>query len=102
MNKLKHVWCEPLSNFFARIDECGGWPLGKQYVGFQHSDERLAGFTDTPRSDGWWTTICHVDDYYFWKLSDKAKANWKQKIINDTARNLIGSVPFDGYYDFKP
>ena len=99
--KLHHVWTEPISEFFKRIDECGGWPIGKKYVGFEHTDDRHAGFTDNVRCDGWWTTICSSDAYYLWKLSPEAKANWRQKIINDVARGLIGSMPHDDYYISK-
>jgi len=32
--------------FFAAIDAAGGWPLGYKFVGFEHTDERAAGFCD--------------------------------------------------------
>lgn len=60
------------ADFFAAIDAHGGWPLGYRYVGFVHSDEREAGFCNTPHNDGWWTVVASSDDYYLWKLSPEA------------------------------
>lgn len=58
--------------FFQAIDATGGWPVGYQYVGFEHSDTRDAGFTNLLRNDGWWTVVYSADDYYMWKLSPEA------------------------------
>lgn len=58
--------------FLKLIDETGGWPLGYEYVGFEHSTERQAGFTNSPQNDGWWTVVYSSDDYYLWKLNHKA------------------------------
>lgn len=71
---LRHsfTWSSDLPSFLRRIDETGGWPIGWQYVGFCHTDEREAGWTNSPVNDGWWTVICDVDDYYAWKLSPAA------------------------------
>jgi hypothetical protein len=71
--RLHHIWCEPKENFFKRIDECGGWELNKPYVAFCHSDERECVFLDYEIRTGWWTTICHSDEYYTWKLTENAK-----------------------------
>jgi len=60
------------SEFFKKIDECGGWPVGFQYVGFEHTDVRAAGFSNSCHNTGWWTTLFNADDYYIWKLSPKA------------------------------
>lgn len=60
------------AEFFAHIDANGGWPLGYRYVGFVHSDDREAGFCNSPRNTGWWTVIASADDYYLWKLSPEA------------------------------
>jgi len=60
------------SEFFALIDATGGWPVGYQYVGFQHTLERSAGFCNSPRNNGWWTVVASADDYYLWKLSPQA------------------------------
>lgn len=71
---LRHVWSWSGNDaeFFARIDETGGWPVGYQFVGFEHSDERAAGFCNSPANSGWWTVIANADDYYLWKLSPAA------------------------------
>ena len=54
---------------FRLIDSCGGWPVGYAYVGFEHTDERRAGFTSSPRNDGWWTVVASSDEYHLWKVS---------------------------------
>lgn len=59
-------------DFFALIDATGGWPLGYKFIGFEHTEERAAGFTNSPRNDGWWTVTHSADDYYIWKLSPEA------------------------------
>ena len=66
------TWSVDDTRFFEAIDASGGWPIGYQYVGFEHTDSRAAGFTNSPRNDGWWTVIACADDYYMWKLSPKA------------------------------
>ena len=58
--------------FFKLIDATGGWPAGYEYVGFEHTSERAAGFTNSNQNTGWWTTLNSQDDYYLWKLSPKA------------------------------
>lgn len=60
------------SDFFALIDATGGWPLDYRSVGFEHTDNRAAGFTNSPNNDGWWTVVADSDDYYLWKLSPAA------------------------------
>lgn len=59
-------------DFFTAIDACGGWPLGYQYVGFEHTDSRAAGFCNSRQNTGWWTVVANADDYYLWKLSPEA------------------------------
>jgi hypothetical protein len=68
---LRHDWnwSGKEEMFFRSIDETGGWPVGYQFVGFVHSDDREAGFCNSPHNDGWWTVIASSDDYYLWKLS---------------------------------
>jgi hypothetical protein len=60
------------AEFFAHIDANGGWPLGYRYVGFEHTDSRKAGFTNSPHNSGWWTVVASADDYHLWKLSPEA------------------------------
>ena len=62
----------PDEKFFQLIDSLGGWPVGYMYVGFEHSDERAAGFCNAPHNSGWWTVTNSADDYYMWKLSPAA------------------------------
>lgn len=84
--------------FFAAIDEAGGWPLGYEYVGFEHTEERKAGFSNSPIYHGWWTTLYSSDDYYFWKLSDEAK----HKIIKHVVSNSFATCGLEalkvGFY----
>lgn len=65
-------------DFFAAIDACGGWPLGYRFVGFEHTDERAAGFCNQSINTGWWTVVNSADDYYLWKLSPEAL----QSVVN--------------------
>lgn len=69
---LQHKWCAENSAFLRAIDDCGGWPLGYKYVGFEHTETRDAGFCNSPHNDGWWTIVASADDYYLWKLSPEA------------------------------
>lgn len=83
---LRHEWrwSGDESSFFQKIDETGGWPVGFLYVGFEHTDERAAGFCNTPNNTGWWTVVAHADDYYLWKLSPLALQR-----IADAVRDAI-------------
>lgn len=69
---LRHQYCVPDDVFFAAIDASGGWPVGFRFVGFEHTEQRAAGFCDSPHNDGYWTVIANADDYYLWKLSPLA------------------------------
>ena len=68
----KFAWAGDDAKFFQSIDEHGGWPAGYQFVGFEHTDERAAGFCNSRQNTGWWTVIADADDYYLWKLSPAA------------------------------
>lgn len=81
---LSHKYCVDMDVFFAEIDKLGGWPLGFQFVGFEHSSERAAGFTNHPGNDGWWTILAGADDYYLWKLSPETLQR-----IADAVRDAI-------------
>jgi hypothetical protein len=76
----KWAWSSDDTKFFAEIDRLGGWPAGFSHVGFSHTDEREAGFCNSPRNDGWWTVLASADDYYLWKLSPAAV----QRIVDAT------------------
>lgn len=88
-NGLRHTWGMKDEAFFAMIDATGGWPAGFRYVGFEHTDERNAGFCNSPHNDGWWTVLFDADDYYLWKLSPDAL----QRIIGDVVARLRQSIP---------
>lgn len=77
---LRHGWNSSGDNskFFTLIDATGGWPVGYTHVGFEHTDERAAGFCMTPSNSGWWTVVANADDYYLWKLTPEAL----QRIVN--------------------
>jgi hypothetical protein len=60
------------ADFYVAIDASGGWPLGYRYVGFEHTETRAAGFTNSPHNSGYWTVVADADDYYLWKLSPAA------------------------------
>jgi len=65
-----------MEDFMQAIDNTGGWPVGYTYVSFYHALEysgRYCQFTNNYLQTGWWTTICHADDYYYWKLSEEKK-----------------------------
>lgn len=66
---LASPWGMKDADLFQLIDKLGGWPVGYLYVGFEHTDERNAGFCNSPNNSGWWTVLAHADDYYLWKLS---------------------------------
>lgn len=84
-------WSGDDGKFFQSIDDNGGWPVGFKYVGFEHSDERNAGFTNNPANTGWWTVIATSDDYFMWKLSPDAV----RRIIEGVLRNATVSVNRD-------
>lgn len=66
---LRHVYCVDMDLFFEAIDAVGGWPVGFEFVGFEHTENRAAGFTNSPHNDGYWTVLASADDYFLWKLS---------------------------------
>ena len=74
--------------FFELIDKCGGWPVGYKYVGFEHTDERKAGFSNSPFNTGYWTTLFNVDDYYMWKLSPAAMKRIVMAVKDRIAVNI--------------
>lgn len=74
--------------FFKMIDDTGGWPAGYKYAGFEHTDERLAGFTNSCVNSGWWTVVVNEDDYYLWKLSpEKLK-----RLMDDAVTHFLRSI----------
>ena len=86
--KLSHKWCETNEQFFQRIDDFGGWPVGMKYVSFEHDTERLCKFGNNYLNTGWWTTVACSDDYYLWKLSDDAR----KKLRFELRKQLISQL----------
>jgi hypothetical protein len=84
--------------FFEAIDKAGGWPLGYRYVGFEHTEDRRAGFSNIPICHGYWTTLYNSDDYYFWKLSDEAKRKIIERIVRDSYVAHYGKDLKVGFY----
>lgn len=90
--KLTHDWCMKIEDFFKRVDECGGWPVGIQYVSFSHQVEingRQCIFSNDYRRDGWWTTIAEADDYYRWKLSPDAMNKIETQILRKISQEIF-------------
>lgn len=86
-NYLYHLWGDTDDEFFKRIDQFGGWPLGKTWVGFDHGvvRHRPCNFYDQEVRTGWVTTIHCADDYYWWKVSEARKLEYKQKVTREVA-----------------
>lgn len=90
----KHLYHLGMSDkqedFFKRIDDYGGWPLGAKWVGYRHGMEqyRPCTFTDHEVRDEWYTSIYCADDYYEWKLSPERI----QKIRDEARREIIRSL----------
>jgi hypothetical protein len=87
-NILHHKWCEKDDDFFKRIDRFGGWPPGMRFVAFHHSEERECKFVSQYLHDGWWTTICDSDEYYYWKLSEKKITEIENNAIEKIIKKL--------------
>jgi hypothetical protein len=78
--------------FFQRVEQYGGWPMDKLWVGFAHSDERECSFTDTNIRGGWHTSIFHRDSYLWWKMTPAMKAEIKKghrKAFAETIRSMV-------------
>ena len=88
----KFAWAVDDGKFFAAIDESGGWPIGYKYVGFCHTDEREAGFCNSPHNDGWWTVIASADDYYLWKLSPEALKRVTDAAVSHFIKSLAANT----------
>lgn len=92
-SKLYHLWGDKDHEFFARVDKYGGWPVGMKYVSFYHSGPagpRECEFGNEYLNTGWWTTVFEADDYYRWKLSDKAIAKIRAEERKAIIRQLGG------------
>lgn len=77
--------------FFALIDATGGWPVGYQYVGFEHTESRNAGFCNSPNNSGWWTVVANADDYYLWKLSPQAIQRIADAVVSSIRLSAVSA-----------
>ena len=84
-------------DFFQMIDDTGGWPLGYEFVGFEHTNTRAAGFSCSSTNTGWWTTIASADDYYLWKLSPAAL----QRVVDAAIDAVRLPVPKVGTFSIR-
>lgn len=85
------------AEFFQMIDDTGGWPLGYEFVGFEHTDTRAAGFSCSSTNTGWWTTIASADDYYLSKLSPAAL----QRVVDAAIGAVRLPVPKVGTFSIR-
>lgn len=69
---------DTVDEFMRRIEQYGGWPMDKLWVGFAHSEERECTFTDARVHTGWHTSIYHRDTYLWWKMTPAMKAEIKK------------------------
>ncbi len=68
---------ESLDSIFRRLDAAGGWPAGKNYMIRMHGTEPFeCEFSNVYAHTEWWSTVCSIDDYFWWKISD----SWKDKL----------------------
>ncbi len=61
-----------LHSFLQEVINTGGWPYDYMYVSFYHSVEnngRYCKFTNEYLRTGYWTTICHMDEFLEFLMS---------------------------------
>ena len=87
--------CSSDEDLLKQIDATGGWPVGYEFIGFEHTDERAAGFCATSQNNGWWTVVLSADDYYMWKLSPAALARIAEAAIKRCASVAASTSPKD-------
>lgn len=75
-------------DFFDLVDRTGGWPVGYQYVGIEHTKQRAAIFTNNRTNTEWWSLLYTADDYYMWKLSPEAIERIAASAIAKVAESL--------------
>jgi hypothetical protein len=102
IENLYQEWCEPLTKFFERLDSLGGWPIGFKYATFIHdnTNRRIVYFGNQYLRNGWNTTFCSCDDYYWWKLSDVKKLEiqklWFKKPVPYIEHYITDTIIEDG------
>ena len=87
---IYYLGSDTMEEFFTRIDNCGGWPLGRKFLTVRHTteDERPCYFSDESIRDEWNTTMFSADEYYWWKMSDEAKEKHRKTIRREFAREI--------------
>lgn len=76
--------------FFQMVDFLGGWPVTAKSVVLQHNDKRSCYFSsEKDIRDGWNTSIFTSDEYYWWKLSDAKKNEFRKEICGTIGQNLL-------------
>ena len=96
MKEIFHNFQDTKEQFFARIDESGGWPWNAKSVVLKHtgvSGDRPCYFSQALNiRNEWNTSIYTSDDYYLWKLSptaiSKIKGEERTKIIREISSNF--------------
>lgn len=82
-----HEWKkDTVSTLCDKIDKCGGWHPKAVCVSFFHGDIRKLRFFDYEAHSGYWTICLTRDEYYWERISKKAKKN-----ITDAIRQEIRS-----------
>lgn len=89
--ELIHPYTRPLEVFLQLIDDTGGWPHSYTHVSFFHDGpdgNRRCQFTTSPVNTGGWATVCHADEYYYWKLSARKKAELAKEARQQLIKQL--------------
>lgn len=90
--RLHHRSFDSLDDFMRRVEQYGGWPMDKLWVGFAHSDERECSFTDTNVRSGWHTSMYHRDQYLWWKMTPAMKNEIRKGHRNAFAHEMRNAV----------
>lgn len=80
------------NEFFGRIDECGGWPHNAKSVVYKHccEEKRPCYFSAGANiRDEWNTSIYSADEYYMWKLSPVATAEFELEIRDKIVQKIL-------------
>lgn len=76
--------------FFRMIDYLGGWPPSANSVVLQHQTNRACYFSkNTDIRNEWNTSIVTADEYYWWKLSDLRKEEFRKEIYKKVGQDLL-------------
>lgn len=76
--------------FFKMIDFLGGWPVNAKSVVLRHQDNRACYFsTDKDIRNGWNTSIVTDDEYYWWKLSETKKNEFRKEIYGRIGQDFL-------------